>query len=38
MRFKLKIPKIEVGDIQTEFEDMELRFGMSRIEAKDTQD
>ena len=36
MRFKLKIPKIRVKDIQTEVEDIKPRFGMSRIEVKDT--
>ena len=36
MRLKLKIPKIEVVDIQTEVEDMKLRFGTFRIEVKNT--
>ena len=35
MRLRLKIPKIEVGDIQTEVEGMELRLGVFRIEVGD---
>lgn len=38
MRLRLKIPEIEVGNIQTEVEGMELRLGMSRIEVENTWD